>query len=72
MRVRIHRGAHEVGGTCIELESSASRIVLDVGQRLAKAIAPTRLVPIHSFAPDRLGEFFDNVEVHRDGEWGDV
>jgi ribonuclease J len=34
MRVRIHRGAHEVGGTCIEVESSGSRIVLDVGRPL--------------------------------------
>ena len=39
---------------------------------LATAIAPGRLVPIHSFAPDRFGEFFENVEVHRDGEWWDV
>jgi ribonuclease J len=41
-------------------------------QRLATAIAPGRLVPIHSFAPDRFGEFFDNVEMHRDGEWWEV
>lgn len=31
MNVRIHRGAHEVGGTCIEVESAGARIVLDVG-----------------------------------------
>lgn len=41
-------------------------------QRLATAIAPGRLVPIHLFAPGRSGEFFDNVEVHGDGEWWDV
>ena len=34
MRVRIHRGAHEVGGNCVELEVSASRIVLDLGRPL--------------------------------------
>src|SRR5688572_1875739 len=34
MRVRIHRGAHEVGGSCIEVEASDSRIVLDVGRPL--------------------------------------
>jgi ribonuclease J len=34
MRVRIHRGAQEVGGACIEVESSGSRIVLDVGRPL--------------------------------------
>jgi ribonuclease J len=41
-------------------------------QRLALAITPQRLVPIHSFAPDRFVEFFENVEVHRDGEWWEV
>jgi ribonuclease J len=41
-------------------------------QRLAAAISPKRLVPIHSFAPSRFGEFFENVEVRRDQEWWDV
>jgi ribonuclease J len=34
MRVRIHRGAQEVGGNCIEVESAGARIVLDVGRPL--------------------------------------
>ena len=29
---RIHRGAHEIGGNCIELESRGTRIVLDLGR----------------------------------------
>jgi ribonuclease J len=41
-------------------------------QRLAAAIAPGRIVPIHSFAPGRFREFFENVELHRDGQWWDV
>jgi len=31
MRVCIHRGTKEVGGTCIEIESQGKRIALDVG-----------------------------------------
>ena len=31
MKIRIHRGTEQIGGTCIEVESSGSRIVLDVG-----------------------------------------
>ncbi len=31
MKVCIHRGTQEVGGTCIEIESQGQRIVLDVG-----------------------------------------
>ncbi|MBA3579690.1 MAG: MBL fold metallo-hydrolase [Gemmatimonadaceae bacterium] len=27
----IHRGAHEVGGSCIEIEHEGARLVLDVG-----------------------------------------
>ena len=31
MRCRIHRGCHEIGGNCIEVESLGKRIVLDIG-----------------------------------------
>jgi ribonuclease J len=37
MRVCIHRGAKEIGGTCVEIESQGSRLVLDVGQPLELA-----------------------------------
>lgn len=37
MRVRIHRGAHEIGGNCVEVEHDGSRIVLDVGRPLTAA-----------------------------------
>lgn len=35
MRVRIHRGAHEIGGNCIEVASGEDRIVLDLGRPLS-------------------------------------
>ena len=31
MRVCIHRGTKEIGGTCVEIESRGARIVVDVG-----------------------------------------
>ena len=31
MRLRIHRGTKEIGGTCIEVEAEGRRLVLDVG-----------------------------------------
>jgi ribonuclease J len=34
MQVRIHRGAEEIGGSCVEVEYRGSRIVLDVGKPL--------------------------------------
>jgi ribonuclease J len=30
-RARIHRGAHQIGGTCVELESNGQQILLDLG-----------------------------------------
>src|SRR4051794_41116387 len=38
MQVRIHRGASEIGGTCIEVEHDAARIVLDLGRPLAAGL----------------------------------
>lgn len=35
MRVRIHRGAHEIGGSCVEVEADGARLVLDVGRPLS-------------------------------------
>ncbi len=31
MRICIHRGTQEIGGTCVEIESQGKRLVLDVG-----------------------------------------
>ena len=31
MRLCIHRGTREIGGTCIEFETQSKRIALDVG-----------------------------------------
>lgn len=31
MRIRIHRGTKEIGGTCIEIEAQGKRLALDVG-----------------------------------------
>ena len=31
MKLRIHRGTKEIGGTCIEMEAQGKRLVLDVG-----------------------------------------
>ena len=44
MKVRIHRGAHEIGGSCVELESQGQRIVLDLGRPLSAQ--PGDVVPL--------------------------
>jgi ribonuclease J len=44
MRVRIHRGSHEIGGNCVEVESGGARIVLDLGRPLD--VGPDDDVPL--------------------------
>ena len=47
MKLCIHRGTREIGGTCIELESSGRRILLDLGLPLnAKDVESTPLPAI--------------------------
>lgn len=36
MNLTIHRGTHEIGGSCVEIESNGSRIVVDIGVPLVK------------------------------------
>jgi len=44
MKLCIHRGTREIGGTCVELESSGQRILLDLGLPLnAEDVASTPL-----------------------------
>lgn len=39
---------------------------------LARAVAPDRVVPIHTSAPERYGQLYDKIEVHANGEWWEV
>lgn len=41
-------------------------------KRLATAIAPGRLIPIHTFGRDAFPDLFDNVVLVDDGEWIDL
>ena len=40
--------------------------------RLVAAIRPTRVVPVHTFAPERFEDHFPSVELHDDSAWWDV
>lgn len=41
-------------------------------KRLATALRPERVVPIHTATPERFAELFECAELHTDGEWWDV
>lgn len=71
LRAKIHRGAHEIGGTCVELESKGQRIVLDVGRPINAARnehIPLPQVPgMVKATPDLLGVLISHA--HQD-HWG--
>ena len=71
MKLCIHRGAREIGGTCVELESSGQRILLDLGLPLnAKDVASTPLPAVAGLAkadPSLLAIILSHG--HRD-HWG--
>ncbi len=41
-------------------------------ERLVASMKPQKVVPIHTFFPERYAELFKNVEIHEDGEWWEV
>ena len=53
------------------IHTSGHASVADL-KRFAGALAPRRLIPIHSFETGRFGEFFDNVVQQDDGVWWEV
>ena len=53
------------------IHTSGHASVADL-KRFATALAPRRLVPIHSSETGRFPEFFDNVRHQEDGVWWEV
>ena len=51
MNIIIHRGAREIGGTCIQLSTAKTTILLDLGLPL---VANSRKLDVASFKPDAV------------------
>jgi len=51
MKIRIHKGSHEIGGTCIELSHEGRSILLELGMPLAPESKP---VDLTGFKPEAL------------------
>jgi glyoxylase-like metal-dependent hydrolase (beta-lactamase superfamily II) len=71
MRVCIHRGTKQIGGTCVEIEASGTRIVVDLGLPLDAVEADVALVPQISGLKDHDPSLLAIVlsHGHRD-HWG--
>lgn len=59
-------GRHDI--PLIQIHTSGHASVGDL-QRLAQAIQPRVLVPVHSDKPERFTELFDRVALKADGSW---
>jgi ribonuclease J len=71
MRVCIHRGTKQIGGTCVEVEASGSRIIVDLGLPLDAVDVDPALVPQISGLRDHDPSLLAIVvsHGHRD-HWG--
>ncbi len=69
--VRMRRILDASGVPLVLDHASGHASVADL-QRLASALQPGKVVPIHTEAGDRFDEYFADVEAHRDGEWWEV
>ena len=55
----------------ISIHTSGHAIPADL-KRFAEALAPLRIVPIHTFMPEKYQELFNNVELNADGVYWEV
>jgi ribonuclease J len=69
VRLRTFLGDHHI--PLVEEHTSGHATVADLA-RLAQALAPGRIVPIHSFGPHRFADHFANVTMEDDGAWWEL
>ena len=71
MKVRIHRGAHEIGGNCVEVEHDGQRIILDVGRPLTSAWDDDIPLPdIPGLAEEDVSTLGVLISHHHADHWG--
>jgi ribonuclease J len=71
LKVCIHRGAQEIGGSCVELESQGQRIILDIGLPLDADSDSAKYVPevsgLDGSDPSLLGILISHPHVDHFG-----
>jgi len=73
---KIHRGTKEIGGSCVEVWTSNTRIIIDMGmqtlklcKKMVNAIKPKNIIPIHTFEGNSYQNIFrSNVSQCNDGD----
>lgn len=67
--VKVWLERHGIAKRSVHTSGHASPVDLKI---FVAALSPRKVVPIHSFTPERYPTLFDNVEAHPDGEWWEV
>ena len=70
MKLCIHRGAKQIGGTCIEIEHDEKRLLIDLGLPLDAELEDTPLpgaVGLNGYIKDLLGLVISHVHVDHYG-----
>jgi ribonuclease J len=62
----------EARGIPFEVIHTSGHASISDFKRLAAAVRPKSLVPIHTFEPERFPELFESVVLRRDGKWWEV
>ena len=61
VRCRVHRGCHEIGGNCVEIEFSGSRILIDLGLPLSGEATMPEVDGLLGGSSDLLGVFVSHA-----------
>jgi ribonuclease J len=61
MNIRIHRGAKEIGGSCVEVEVDSQRLLLDIGLPLAAELDETPLPDVSGL--EKLDESLMGIAI---------
>jgi ribonuclease J len=69
--IKFTEKCRELGVPMETIHTSGHADIQDL-QRYAEAVDPGRLIPIHTFFPDRYESFFANVVTSADGNWLEV
>ncbi len=57
MKIIVHRGTHQIGGTCLEVATASTRLILDVGLPLDDLAAPA-VIPPQERTDETISEVF--------------
>ncbi len=74
----LERGGFDLRAWCVshgvtfEMHHTSGHAAVPDLKRLVAALQPERVVPIHTFAPERFSDLFPNVQQVNDGEWWEV